>query len=112
MLAVSTEKRAARFPDAPTFQELNKPEATLLFVIGAMAPHGTPQPIVEKLERAFDTARNNPGFIEWAKRTNQPIGEQGWDGKKFLEFLKSSHASLQRIIPEMQADLRRAREGE
>jgi tripartite-type tricarboxylate transporter receptor subunit TctC len=111
MLAVTTEKRAARWPDAPTFRELGKPEATALFVIGAMAPLGTPQPVIHRLEAAFSEARNDPAFIAWAERTNQPIGEEGWDGRKFHEFLKSSHSTLQRLIPDIQAELRKVREG-
>jgi tripartite-type tricarboxylate transporter receptor subunit TctC len=111
MLAVSTTKRAARFPDAPTFEELGKPEVTLHFIIGAMAPLGTPQPVVDKLEAAFEKARNDPGFIEWAKRTNQPIGDEGWNGNKFYEALKVAYSNLQAIIPEMKAELKKAQQG-
>ena len=80
-------------------------------MIGAMAPLATPQPIVDKLEAAFEKARNDPGFIEWAKRTNQPIGEEGWNGKKFYESLKIAYSNLQAIIPEMKAELKKAQQG-
>jgi tripartite-type tricarboxylate transporter receptor subunit TctC len=109
MLAVTMEKRSTRWPDAPTFAEL-KPEATALFVIGAMAPFGTPESLTHTLEEAFRTARNDPGFIAWAERTNQPIGE-GWDRKRFHAFLKSSYANFQQIIPELRADLQKTRKG-
>jgi tripartite-type tricarboxylate transporter receptor subunit TctC len=111
MLGVSTSKRAPRFPDAPTFAELGKPEATLQFVIGAMAPLGTPQGVVDKLEAAFAKARHDPGFLAWAERTNQPIGDDGWNSKEFGDFLKRAHVSLQGIIPEMRAELQKAQQG-
>jgi tripartite-type tricarboxylate transporter receptor subunit TctC len=111
MLAVSTKKRAARFPDAPTFEEIGKPEVTLHFIIGAMAPLGTPQAVIDKLEAGFEKARNDPGFIEWAKRTNQPIGDEGWNGKQFYAALKEAYGNLQGIIPEMKAELQKAQQG-
>lgn len=111
MLAVSTSKRPARFPDAPTFAELGKPEATLHLVIGAMAPVGTPQGVIDKLEAAFAEARHDPGFLAWAERTDQPIGDDGWSSKEFGDFLKGAHVSLQGIIPEMRAELQKAQQG-
>lgn len=111
MLAVTMDKRARRWPDAPTFAELGKPEATLHFIIGAMAPLGTPQQVVDKLAAAFEKARNDPGFIAWAEKTDQPIGDEGWDARKYTDFLRRSEANMQAIIPEMREELRKTQEG-
>lgn len=111
MVAVTMEQRSARWPATPTFAEMGKPQATFHFVIGALAPAGTPQEIVDKLAAAFEKARSDPGFIAWAERTQQPIGEHGWGPQRFSDFLKNSLANLQAIIPEMQEDIRKAQEG-
>ncbi|MGH9785894.1 MAG: Bug family tripartite tricarboxylate transporter substrate binding protein [Terriglobia bacterium] len=111
LLAVTMEKRTPRWPDAPTFAELGKPEVTFNFVIGAMAPVGTPPEIIAKLEAAFDTARHDADFIAWAEQTNQPIGEQGWDARTFSDFLQRAIAGSQGIIPDLREDIRKAQQG-
>lgn len=56
LLAVTGEKRAAVFPDTPTFKELGYPDIVADVSFYMLAPKGTPQPIVEKLYRATDKA--------------------------------------------------------
>lgn len=112
ILAVTMQKRTSRWPEAPTFAELGKPEVTFDFVIGAMAPLGTPPAIISKLEKAFDQARRDADFIAWAERSNQPIGERGWNAQTFSEFLQRAHASLQGIIPDLREDIRKAQQGQ
>jgi tripartite-type tricarboxylate transporter receptor subunit TctC len=64
LLAVTGEKRAAVFPDTPTFKELGYPEIVADVSFYMMAPKGTPQPIVEKLYRAVDKALDSPKLKE------------------------------------------------
>lgn len=111
MLAVSMQDRSARWPETPTFAELGKPEITFQFVLGAMAPLGTPPEILAKLEAAFDQARNDAEFIAWADSTNQPIGEEGWPAETFADFLRQANANLQGVIPLLREDIRRAQQG-
>jgi len=111
MLAVTMEKRSLRWPDTPTFGELGKPQLTVHFVIGAMAPLGTPPEVISKLAEAFDKSRNDPGFIAWADKANQPIGDKGWDAKKYYEFLKSYADNMQVIIPDLQEEMKKAQQG-
>jgi tripartite-type tricarboxylate transporter receptor subunit TctC len=56
MLAVSGEKRAALYPDIPTFKELGYPDIVADVAFYLMAAKGTPQPIVDKLYQAADKA--------------------------------------------------------
>jgi tripartite-type tricarboxylate transporter receptor subunit TctC len=111
MLAVTMEHRAARWPDSPTFAELGKSDVTFNFVIGAMAPMGTPLEVIAKLEAAFAQARNNPEYIAWAAQTGQPIGDEGWDARTFSDFLGRAHDSMQAIIPDLREDIRKAQQG-
>lgn len=60
LLAVTGERRAAVFPDTPTFKELGYPDIVADVSFYMLAPKGTPQPIVEKLYRAVDKALDSP----------------------------------------------------
>ncbi len=64
LLAVTGEKRAAVFPDTPTFKELGYPDIVADVSFYMMAPKGTPQPIMEKLYRAVDKALDSPKLKE------------------------------------------------
>lgn len=64
LLAVTAEKRAAVFPETPTFKELGYPDIVADVSFYMMAPKGTPQPVVEKLYRAVDKALDSPKLKE------------------------------------------------
>lgn len=64
LLAVTGEKRAAVFPETPTFKELGYPDIVADVSFYMMAPKGTPQPVVEKLYRAVDKALDSPKLKE------------------------------------------------
>jgi tripartite-type tricarboxylate transporter receptor subunit TctC len=108
MLAVTMQKRSTRFPDAKTMAELGKPQCSSQFVIGAAAPLGTPQDVVNTLEAAFDKARNDPEYIAWAAKSNQPIGDKGWDSKTFYTYLKDYWTNMQIVIPDLKAEVAKA----
>ena len=59
-LAVTTKTRAAALPDVPTMAEVGYPnfEATAWF--GLLAPAGTPQPVVDKLNREIVAILKSP----------------------------------------------------
>src|SRR5690606_2839107 len=64
LLAVTGEKRAAVFPDTPTFKELGYPDIIADVSFYMLAPKGTPPAIVEKLYRAADKALESPKLKE------------------------------------------------
>jgi len=47
-------KRAPAFPDVPTISEAGFPEATLNFWSGLVAPAGTPQAVIQRLNEALN----------------------------------------------------------
>src|SRR5262245_64473003 len=53
-LAVSSETRNAFLPDVPTMMESGVPDYVVLTYIGVVAPAGTPQGIVVKLNSAIN----------------------------------------------------------
>src|SRR5437763_661961 len=52
MLAISTEKRMAQFPDVPTVSE-SVPGFVMTGWIGYFAPTGTPRPIIDRVAKAI-----------------------------------------------------------
>ncbi|MCR4397974.1 MAG: tripartite tricarboxylate transporter substrate-binding protein, partial [Firmicutes bacterium] len=98
LLATTLDQRTPAFPDAPTFAELNHPELSLSFHVGALAPPGTPPEVVNKLEEAFKKAFEDPGFQEWANKGSKPIGAF-WGQKKWTEFLKEYEGTLVEMMP-------------
>jgi tripartite-type tricarboxylate transporter receptor subunit TctC len=52
--AVTSDKRLAQIPDVPTFAEAGYPQLTATEWLGLLAPAGTPEPIIEKLNAALN----------------------------------------------------------
>jgi tripartite-type tricarboxylate transporter receptor subunit TctC len=59
-LAVSSETRNAFLPDVPTMMESGVPDYVVLTYIGVVAPAGTPQDIVIKLNSAINASLASP----------------------------------------------------
>lgn len=60
LLAVTAPKRAAAYPDVPTFAELDV--APIRSVQAIIGPAGIPEPVRKTLENAFRKALKDPGF--------------------------------------------------
>ena len=61
--AVTSPERTAILPDVPTAKEAGLPGFELSIWYGMFAPKGTPQPIVDKLVAALDTALKDPEVV-------------------------------------------------
>jgi tripartite-type tricarboxylate transporter receptor subunit TctC len=64
LLAVSSQKRAARAPDVPTIAESGFPGFETMSWWGLMAPAGTPKPIVERIAAEIGRAIKDPKIVE------------------------------------------------
>ena len=84
-LAVTTEKRAPDMPDVPTMAESGLPQLSLTFSAGVLTTAGTPAPIIERLNAAFNAALRTPDLIAtMAKLGFEP---QNWPARQSGEFL-------------------------
>lgn len=59
-LAVSGTQRVPQIPDVPTFAEAGVPTFDLVVWNAIAAPKGTPQPVIDRLAAAIETAQGDP----------------------------------------------------
>jgi tripartite-type tricarboxylate transporter receptor subunit TctC len=73
-IGTSGEKRSTIMPDVPTIGEAGVPGYESTIWLGIMAPKGTPQEIVDKLNTAMNTMMKQPALQEaWAKQGASPM---------------------------------------
>lgn len=63
-LGVASAKRSTVLPETPTFIESGLPGFDVSGWVGIFAPAGTPQPIVERLQKEFNAAVTDPKVKE------------------------------------------------
>ena len=62
-IAVTSLTRSSKLPNVPTFAELGFPGYRVAFWAGLMAPAGTPEPIINKLNEAISAAVKSPDVL-------------------------------------------------
>lgn len=95
-LASTWNRRIPAMPDIPTAQELGFPEVFIGHWSGMFAPKGTPDEILEKMNRAVDLALKSPELR--ARLTPQGIDPMGGSRADFIKFLASEKARLEPIV--------------
>ncbi len=85
LLAIATAKRHPEIPDVPTFKELG---FDILYAVnrGLMAPKGTPEPILARLEDACAKAAKDPAVAESMRKQGTDVEFLG--RKAYAEFLQ------------------------
>lgn len=68
LLAVASPERSSQAPDVPAFGELGLKELTFVPSVGAVAPAGTPRPIVARLAEEFRRALKHPDTVQRFER--------------------------------------------
>jgi tripartite-type tricarboxylate transporter receptor subunit TctC len=63
-IAVTGRKRTPVLPEVPTMIESGLPGFSTTLWLGAVAPAGTPAPVIQKLHAEFVKAAHNPAVIE------------------------------------------------
>ena len=88
-LAIGTETRSAELPNVPTLKELGY---NVVYSVsrGLLAPKGTPNDILTKLESACGQAAKDPAFVESMKKQGTDVPYL--DRKGYAEFLKKNDA--------------------
>jgi len=98
LLATHGERRMKIFPQVPTFRELGYDfinETVFMFA----TPKGTPSAIIEKLDKAFRKAMEDPEFVQMMENMEMEITyRNAADTKRFLE---EAYTRLGRLIQDL-----------
>jgi tripartite-type tricarboxylate transporter receptor subunit TctC len=85
LLAVSGSKRLAALPDVPTFAEAGVKGFGVVNFTGLWAPKGTPQPVLERLQKEIATAMASADMKAFAESIASEPGY--WDAAAFAKDL-------------------------
>jgi tripartite-type tricarboxylate transporter receptor subunit TctC len=98
VLAVLDGTRDPDFPDVPTLRDLGY-DWEFASIVGFMAPAGTPEPILSKLEKVFTQAADSAEFRDFMKKANLPV--RLMSRKEFGAVLKTNYVGYRKAIEEL-----------
>jgi tripartite-type tricarboxylate transporter receptor subunit TctC len=102
-LAISGPNRAASLPTLPTFREAGLPGFEMVFWTGVLAPTGTPQTVIDVINRETNAALKLPEIQQSLLETGStPLGGSPAD---FAAFMKAEAAKWGAIIKDSGARL-------
>ncbi len=94
-IATTGKKRSAILPDVPTLDESGVPGFQATLWVGFMAPAGTPQPIVEKLNQEISRIVSSPAIKKaWDDQGANPITMSQPEFKAFMDAQVEKWAKL------------------
>lgn len=100
-LGVTSSSRAPALPHVPTLAEAGIPGIEAYEWSGLVAPKGTPEAVVQKVQQAVVAALGNPGVRESIQRTGAET--IGGTPREFSAFIRSELARWSRIAADIQA---------
>lgn len=97
VLGISSEQRMPLFKDSPTFVEQGYPQAVFTGWATIAVPSGTPQPIIDKLSKAYSAALADPVIVKYFE--DQGAGTlQGYAGAKLRKFVDDENVKMKDLI--------------
>ena len=94
-IATTGKKRSAILPDVPTLDEAGVKGFQATLWVGFMAPAGTPQPIVEKLNSEISKIVSSPAIKkQWDEQGANPISMSQPEFKTFVQAQVDKWAKL------------------
>ncbi|MGH6769301.1 MAG: Bug family tripartite tricarboxylate transporter substrate binding protein, partial [Xanthobacteraceae bacterium] len=95
-LAVTTDTRYKDLPNVPTMKESGLPQLSLTFTAGFIAPAGTPEPVLRKLNSAVNETLKSPELVAGvAKLGFEP---EPWSTKQYADFIAHEVKNWPEII--------------
>lgn len=95
-LAIASVKRSPLMPDLPTIAESGVPNYEVSSWHGFVVPAGTPQPVIEKLNREINTILKLPDVQELFRREGVVI--DGGTPAFFSEFIATQMELWKKVI--------------
>lgn len=96
-LAVTSGQRLKNFPNLPTLKESGYPGAVLSGWSTIVGPAGIPQPIVDKLAKAFGEALKKPEVVSYFE-TNGSAVMPPLTGDKLKQFVIDENAKFKALV--------------
>ena len=97
-LAVAAPNRLPDAPDIPTVAEMGYPGIKIDTWFGVFLPPNTPRPIVERLNKAFQAAINDPEIK--AKLEARGVYPKGGSPEDFQSYFQTEMQKFNRIVTE------------
>lgn len=97
-IAVTAAARAAQLPQAPTFRELGFPDFVAEVLYGVLAPAGTPEPVLDRLNAEINGLLRTPEMRAGLVRSG--IEPRGGTAAGFVAFLNAERARWSRAVAE------------
>jgi tripartite-type tricarboxylate transporter receptor subunit TctC len=95
-LAVTDAKRSIFFPELPTMVEAGVPDCESVLWFGIEAPAGTPQPIIDKLNRAANEAVKSDEVVNSLK--GQTVAVHGGTPDDFARHLAAEQKRWTKVV--------------
>ena len=94
-LAVAAKERSPFAPDVPTFAESGYPDVVVTGWIGLVAPAGTPEPVLDKLNAELNRALREPEVVE--KLREVAFTASGGTRADFVTYIQSEIARWSKL---------------
>ena len=95
-LAITSKGRSPLLPEVPSFGELGYPKVVVLNWQGIIAPRGTPQAIIAKLNKAANDALKDPQIRDIMLSQGNEIG--GGTPEEFAELIKTEFEKWSQVV--------------
>jgi tripartite-type tricarboxylate transporter receptor subunit TctC len=95
-IALAAETRTPAAPQLPTFQELGLPQVLCDLWLGVMAPKGTPEPIIARLDGVFRECLRDPTVQATLARSGATI--TGLGPQAFAALLEADYPRWAEVI--------------
>ena len=92
---MSSEKRAAQFPDVPAIGEF-VPGYEFTAWVGSFAPKGVPRPIIDKLNAELKRALSDSGVA--SKLSTQTLDPFHLTPEQFAKRMKSDYDKYEKVV--------------
>ncbi len=102
-VVVTSLKRSSQLPDTPTLDELGYKGFDAVSWFGVLAPVGTPDAIVQQLNKAINAALQQPDVIEKLRTEGGDV--LGGSSEKFKELLRAEVPRWAKIVKDSGASL-------